>query len=196
LVEGPSEMLFYSALARTHGFDLDQRNVSLLSVDGVSFAVYKSVLDALEIPWAMRTDNDISDILTGPRTSPVVLRQLAGINRALSLAGQPTLPHQNPPYNQQTSLVDGTWQSVSNNVAPYGIFLSQIDLENDIAAELSSLLLGFNGFALPDAVKYLQEKKATRMQEFVLHCGAKLLAPIAGNLLKPLYYCMNAAAMA
>ncbi|AQV99265.1 ATP-dependent endonuclease (plasmid) [Cupriavidus necator] len=196
LVEGPSEMLFYAALARTHGFDLDQRNVSLLSVDGVSFEVYKRVLNALEIPWAMRTDNDVSDISTGPRSSPVVLRQLAGMNRALTLAGQSTLPHRNPPYDRQTSLTDGTWQSVSQHVAPFGIFLSRIDLEHDIAAELSPLLAGFNGLALPEAIEYLQGKKATRMQEFVVHCGAKLLAPLNGDLLKPLHYCTSAAAQA
>ncbi len=196
LVEGPSEMLFYSALARANGFDLDQCNVSLLSVDGVSFAVYKRVLDALEIPWSMRTDNDISDILLGPRANPVTWRQLAGINRALSLAGLPPLPHHPEPYDQNASLADGTWQTVSTSVAPFGIFLSQIDLEHDIATELPELLTGFNDFALPQAIGYLQGKKAIRMQEFIEHCGQRLIAPPDGHLLKPLFYCMHAAAEA
>lgn len=196
LVEGPSEMLFYAALARAHGFDLDQCNVSLLSVDGVSFEVYKRVLDALEIPWSMRTDNDISDISTGPRTSPVVSRQLAGMNRALSLAGLPPELHRPPPYDRPTSLADGTWHRVSSAVAPAGIFLSQIDLEHDIASELPALLGGFNGVGLPQAIEYLQGRKATRMQEFIAHCGANLLAPLKGDLLKPLVHCMNAAVRA
>lgn len=194
LVEGPSEMLFYSALARAHGFDLDQRNVSLLSVDGVSFEVYKRVLDALEIPWSMRTDNDISNILTGPKNSPVVQRQVAGINRALSLAGQPLQPHRPVPYDQDTSLADGSWQAASAAVASFGIFLSQKDLEHDIATELPALLAGFNGLALPDAIDYLQGKKAIRMQEFIQHCGTALIAPFDGHLLKPLVHCMTAAA--
>ncbi|WP_159879090.1 ATP-dependent nuclease [Aquitalea denitrificans] len=196
LVEGPSEMLFYAALARAHNIDLDQHNVSMLSVDGVSFEVYKRVLNALEIPWSMRTDNDISDILLGPRGKQVAWRQLAGINRALSLAGQPLMPHQPVPYEQATSLADGTWKTVSDAVAPRGIFLSQIDLENDIAAELPALLTGFNGHALPQAIDYLQGKKAIRMQEFIEHCGKRLIAPLNGHLLKPLFYCMNAAAKA
>ena len=193
LVEGPSEMLFYTALARAHGFDLDQCNVSLLSVDGVSFEVYKRVLNTLEIPWSMRTDNDISDISMGPRTSPVVFRQLAGMNRALSMAGLPPEPHRPPPYDRGTSLADGTWHRVSSAVAPAGIFLSQIDLEHDIASELPALLAGFNGVALPQAIEYLQGKKATRMQEFIVHCGANLLAPLKGDLSKPLVHCVNAA---
>ena len=144
----------------------------------------------------MRTDNDISNILLGPKDAQVSMRQVAGMNRALSLAGQPPQPHRLPPYDHAISLTDGSWQSVSATVAPLGIFLSQIDLENDIATELATLLNGFNGHALPQAIAYLQGKKAIRMQEFVKHCGKNLLAPINGNLLKPLHHCMQAAAKA
>lgn len=194
LVEGPSEMLFYSALARAHGFDLDRSNVSLLSVDGVAFEVYKRVLNALEIPWAVRTDNDISNVLLGSPGAQMVWRNLAGMNRALSLAGMPPQPHRPVPYNQAASLADGTWKIVSAAVAPFGIFLSQVDLENDIAAELPGLLAGFNGYtSLSDAITYLQGKKAIRMQQFIEHCGASLLAPPNGHLLRPLIHCMTAA---
>lgn len=196
LVEGPSEMLFYAALARAHNFDLDHSNISLLSVDGVAFQVYKSVLDALEIPCAMRTDNDISNILLGPQGAQVTYRHVAGINRALSLAGMPPQPHRPVPYDHHTCLYDGTWQAVTADVAPFGIYLSQIDLENDIAIELPGLLAGFNGHALPQAIEYLQGKKAIRMQQFLQHCGPRLQAPLQGNLLKPLVYCLNAAEQA
>jgi putative ATP-dependent endonuclease of OLD family len=62
LVEGPSEMLFYTELADSLDIDLDFLNISLLSVDGISFGVYTKILDALEIHWVMRTDNDISKV--------------------------------------------------------------------------------------------------------------------------------------
>lgn len=194
LVEGPSEMLFYAALARAHGYDLDHSNISFLSVDGVAFEVYKRVLNALEIPWAVRTDNDISDVLIGPRGAQEVRRNLAGMNRALSLAGMPHQLHRSSPYDHAASLADGTWQAVSTSVAPHGIFLSQIDLENDIAAELPALLNGFKGHELIPAIAYMQGKKAIRMQEFVEHCGPQLRVQINGHLLKPLLYCIQAAA--
>ncbi|MCI4217335.1 AAA family ATPase [Dickeya dianthicola] len=194
LVEGPSEMLFYAALARAHDYDLDHSNVSLLSVDGVAFEVYKRVLDALEIPWAVRTDNDISNILIGPRGAQEVHRNLAGMNRALSLAGMPPQLHRSQPYDHAASLADGTWQAVSTSVAPHGIFLSKIDLENDIAVELPALLNGFKGHELIQAIAYMQGKKAIRMQEFVEHCGPQLRVQINGHLLKPLLYCIQAAA--
>lgn len=194
LVEGPSEMLFYAALARAHDFDLDQYNVSLLSVDGVSFKVYSQVLNALEIPWSMRTDNDVSDILIGRQGEKQTFRQVAGINRALSLAGLPSEPHRQVPYTQSASLTDGTWQNASAAVASKGIFLSQIDLEHDIATELPALLNGFNGHAVPEAIAYLQGQKAIRMQQFIDHCGPSLKAPLGGHLLKPLLHSINAAA--
>lgn len=193
LVEGPSEMLFYAALARAHKLDLDQCNISLLSVDGVAFEAYKRVLNALEIPWSMRTDNDISDISTGARDAPVKLRQLAGINRALTLAGLPPMLHRVPPYECAASLADGTWDTASKLLAVAGIFLSRIDLENDIAAEIPGLMSGFHGGDAANAIVYLQGKKAIRMQEFIEYCGDKLQAPQGGDLLKPLVHCMAAA---
>ncbi|MEN4559717.1 ATP-dependent nuclease [Pantoea agglomerans] len=194
LVEGPSEMLFYAALARANGYDLDHSNVSLLSVDGVAFEVYKRVLDSLEIPWALRTDNDISDITIGPQEAREKRRNLAGMNRALSLAGMQSQKHRPQPYDHAASLADGTWQSVSDSVAPYGIFLSKIDLENDIASELPGLLNGFRGHGLNEAISYLQGKKAIRMQEFIVHCGTQLKLNVNGHLLKPLIHCIKAAA--
>lgn len=192
LVEGPSEMLFYSALARANGIDLDHHNVSLLSVDGVSFEVYKRVLDALEIPWAARTDNDISDISLGPQGNKVIYRQLAGINRALSLAGLGAEQHRLQPYDHYTSLSDGTWIRVSNAVASNGIFLSKIDLEHDIATEFATQMIGFKG-SIDEAVSYLQKKKAIHMQKFIQHCGSSLIAPPDSGLLKPLCYCIDKA---
>lgn len=41
LVEGPSEVIFYTELAKALGLDLDLLNISILSVDGVQFEVYK-----------------------------------------------------------------------------------------------------------------------------------------------------------
>lgn len=97
------------------------------------------------------------------------------------------------PYDHAACLAGGNWQAVSVAVAPLGIYLSKVDLENDIANELPALLAGFKGYTLPQAIAYLQGKKAIRMQEFVMHCGGQLIAPLQGELLKPLLYCLNAA---
>ena len=59
LVEGVSEVLFYTALAKEIGVDLDRTNISILSVEGVGFKPYIAVCNALNISWVMRTDNDV-----------------------------------------------------------------------------------------------------------------------------------------
>lgn len=190
LVEGPSELLLYRTLAKKLKIDLDFYNISILSVDGVQFEVYSEILNAMEIPWAMRTDNDISNISTGPRDAPIILRQLAGFNRCLNLSKQATVAHKPIPYDQNQSVADGTWQAVSNLVNPFGLFLSKFDLETDLAAELPAEMIAFKGPDLHGAIKYLQDKKAVRMREFLVKHGPALEHRTAGELARPLHYCV------
>ncbi len=58
LVEGSSEVIFYKALANQINVDLDKLNISILSVEGVGFKRYIELLEALNITWLVRTDND------------------------------------------------------------------------------------------------------------------------------------------
>lgn len=183
LVEGPSEQLFYQELSSALGLDLDYYNISIISVDGVSFDVYTNILDALEIPWVMRTDNDVAKV---PKKEE---KQLSGINRCMSVAGLPK--HQN--YNIDTTaqaIVDsGIWKTVSDQANPRGIYLAKIDLENDLSQELGDELMSYSGKDnIVGAVNYLQEKKAIRMREF-LSQNVGALPKIANGLLAlPLHH--------
>lgn len=78
LVEGPSEMVFYKTLAKQIGIELDRLNISVLSVDGVSFPTYMKILNAMHIYWISRTDNDIMKV---PRKDEY---RYAGIERSIS----------------------------------------------------------------------------------------------------------------
>lgn len=78
LVEGPSEMVFYKTLAKQIGIELDRLNISVLSVDGVSFHTYMKILNAMQIYWISRTDNDIIKV---PRKDEY---RYAGIERSIS----------------------------------------------------------------------------------------------------------------
>lgn len=190
LVEGPSEMIFYHALAKSLDIDLDFYNISILSVDGVQFEVYASILDALEIPYALRTDNDISDITLGSAGNKYEARNLAGMNRALTLAKQKKMLHVIGPYTQYDSVNDGIWSKVCGKVEPFGIFLSKIDLEHDLGDELSAELIAFKGPTVKDCVNYLQDKKATRMRQFIKH-GPLPAGLKAGKLAAPLNHCVD-----
>lgn len=77
LVEGPSEEMLYRTLANQMGIDLDRLNISVLCVNGVDFVTYIKILEAMEIRWSVRTDNDEIQV---PRTTQT---RYAGIERGI-----------------------------------------------------------------------------------------------------------------
>lgn len=187
LVEGPSELLFYNELAKQIGIDLDYYNISILNVEGIQFKVYTKILDAMEIPWVIRTDNDVSAITV----NKIQLRNLAGLNRCLSLAGHKKLEHMPETTTQQSVLKDGIWEEVSSKVNPHGIFLSKIDLETDLCEEFPTQLQQYcKTTDLPTAIAFLQAKKAIRMREFLSQHASSLAAATSGSLAKPLHHCV------
>ncbi|HEX8588529.1 ATP-dependent nuclease [Pseudomonas sp.] len=187
LVEGPSELLFYNELAKQIGIDLDYYNISILNVEGIQFKVYTKILDAMEIPWVIRTDNDVSAITV----NKIQLRNLAGLNRCLSLAGHKKLEHMPELTTQQSVIKDGIWEEVSSKVNPHGIFLSKIDLETDLCEEFPTQLQQYcKTTDFPTAIAFLQAKKAIRMREFLSQHASSLAAATSGLLAKPLHHCV------
>lgn len=183
LVEGPSEQLFYQQLAVAVEIDLDFYNISILSVDGVQFSVYTKILDALEIPWVMRTDNDVSKVRKND------LKNLAGINRCMQILGQPSLAHRDLSTTADALVKDGTWENISTQINPEGIFLSKIDLETDLSLELPGELKSYTGKSdITQAIKYIQDKKAIRMREFLVENKLNLGGIATGELSKPLMH--------
>lgn len=183
LVEGPSEQLFYAELAKANGIDLDFYNISILPVDGVQFKVYVNVLNAMEIPWVLRTDNDVSKITV----QEVELRNLAGINRCLDLLGLQKHNHADVTTTAQSLVQSGYWQNVSNQINPHNTFLSKVDLEDDLAGEMPAQLLSYTGKAnAADAIKYMADKKAIRMRGFLNAHKSELNTLGDGELAKPL----------
>ncbi|MFM5743416.1 ATP-dependent nuclease [Aeromonas veronii] len=181
LVEGPSEILLYQSLSKSIGIDLDYENLSILSVDGISFKVYTSILNALAIPWTMRTDNDTSKV---PGKNEW---QYSGINRCLSISGQPQLKNSDIELTSQKALDNGMWEYVSGIINGQGIFLSKIDLETDLVNELPDEINDALGKTdIDSSIKYLQGKKALRMRDLLLSIEDKLYKLHDGELVRPL----------
>jgi putative ATP-dependent endonuclease of OLD family len=188
LVEGPSELLFYQELAATLDIDLDYYNITILSVDGVQFEVYTSILKALEIPWIMRTDNDVSKV---PYKDE---KNLAGINRCMNISQLPPYPNYNEETTADALVQNGVWTEVSQKINPIGIYLSKVDLESDLALEMPNELKTYSGKdTIDEAVKYIQTKKAIRMREFLLQNRTELTSLNAGELVKPLNHAKKVA---
>lgn len=183
LVEGPSEIMFYHSLANSLSIDLDYFNVSIISVDGISFKIYSAILNALEIPWVMRTDNDISKISVKGETK----WNYAGINRCLGLAGLKKRNHSDVEVNSKETITNGSWNDVCSEVNQKGIFLSKVDLETDLIEELSvPILTALSEQSNESAVKYLQKQKAVRMHLLLQKIKPELSTLNSGELVKPL----------
>lgn len=190
LVEGPSEKLFYTELAKSLNISLDYYNISILSVDGVQFEVYVNVLKALEVPWVIRTDNDVFKITEKKEEK----RNLAGINRCLSLTGFKKFDHRDITTTSVSLVEDGTWATISEHINPRGAYLAKVDLETDLSYELPNELLAYTGKAeLAEAISYLAEKKAIRMREFLVSSKDSLKQITGGELARPLFDCVEKA---
>lgn len=196
LVEGPSEKLFYTALAKTLNIDLDNLNVSIIPVNGVGFKPYIKVCLALDIPFALRTDND-----TFSKTVNKVEKQYqAGISRVMGIyetllntsKNKDLIEHwginkkhnvwkkSNSKPQKALELADYIIQKVKDD----NIFLSNIDLENDL---VNSPLLGtlksfYKTRYKSTTVKKMQAAKAENMLKF-LQKNIDSLDCLDGNLI-------------
>lgn len=179
LVEGPSEILFYQALAKQCEIDLDFFNISILSVDGVQFEVYRKILDAFEIKWVARTDNDSAKV---PKKNEW---QYSGLNRALALSGMKPLKNESIEISQAQRVDKHRFYRDALNYN--NIFVSINDLEGDISVELSTQLKEYVGVDNEEAAAdYLRGKKAIRMQEFLKEYSHALKTISTGDLIQPL----------
>ena len=182
LVEGPSETIFFRALAKAISINLDRENLTILSVDGVGFKPYVLCCEALGIPWILRTDNDVFKV---PKREQY---RLAGVARAYGIAkslgrawtesawpkvkdsltwdGGPAVPI------EVSSEVD----DLRNSLNIEGIYLSDRDLEYDlIASDLRSVLEEHYGVEdQEDLYAAMTERKAEGMHAFIAKHSSEL----------------------
>ena len=198
LVEGTSEVIFYTALAHENNLDLNWYNISILSVEGIGFMPYIAVCNALDIPWVARTDNDI---FLKPKSNPSV-KHYAGISRTMNIIS--LICDSNNTLVQYWALhkTENEWPSsgpipenakmlnryIRKEAQKYGMFISEIDLENDLASsELKDALLKYYDKNRKDSlVKAMQTKKAENMFGFVSENCNKLQNANKTGLILPL----------
>lgn len=197
LVEGISEVLFYTALAQEIGVDLDRYNMSILSVEGIGFKPYVAVCNALNIPWVLRTDNDIF----AKPTNALTVDYYAGVSRIMGILEQIDSDAELVKYWNEHS-TENEWQHrgeisdkaralnayIAENAEKAGLFLSSIDLESDLAnGPLQSSLLNYYGTTeLPSLIAGMKSKKAENMFNFLTQNhedlkvlnGDKIAAPL------------------
>ncbi len=194
LVEGPSEIVFFRALAKAVGIDLDRENLSVLSVDGIGFKPYALCCEALGIPWVLRTDNDVFKVPKMER------HRLAGVERACGIAetlgcadvealwmgikdslawdGGPAVPI------EVVTAVEGLRGALERE----GIYLSDRDLEHDlIASGLRGVLEEHYDAGGPEELyRAMTERKAEGMHAFIGEHASDLECLVDSAFCKPL----------
>lgn len=161
LVEGPSEyILFSKILSVVHPF-YEADGIYILPVDGIGFEMYFSILDKLEIFNVIKTDNDLRKV-KGKTTYSVL-----GFSRCNNYVGEPLLPTNQIESNSisvKRDLYNSNIEALNKIRDEYHIFLSKVDLENDLDEFFHDRLL----VLLCDRpVEYLQEAKHYHMAELI-----------------------------
>lgn len=179
LVEGQSELIFYKTLAPQIGIDLDRLNISILSVEGVGFKVYAKILDALNIEWIARTDNDINKIKDHEAY------RFAGVERGLALIEQSfiigksdqNIITDNKPkihgFTSKEKIPQEVLKAVNelrNMLIEYNVYVADVDLETDLCkGPLKVFLKDKYGKDLSDEalVGKMKAHKAINMYDFL-----------------------------
>ena len=198
LVEGVSEVLFYTALAKEIGVDLDRTNISILSVEGVGFKPYIAVCNALNISWVMRTDNDV---FAKPNKKPTK-NYYAGISRVMGILTQfkdednELIKYWNEHDNENEweykkkppkEAIDlNTY--IREEITQYGIYLSMFDLETDLAkSSIKNILKEYYGKKRENSlIKAMQSHKAKNMMDFLSEKRSELGVLREDDISKPL----------
>jgi putative ATP-dependent endonuclease of OLD family len=180
LVEGPSEFTLFDAIL-THKINYATKGLFILPVNGIGFEKYLEVLLPLNIKVFVKTDNDI------------ISGRPAGINRILKLGKlvayinkeecllkelekvnidgnefENTNEARKQVYNEARKQVYKDNIEIIKSIQNLAnIYLSNIDLENDISAALSNLYEILEKENNEKAVKFLQKLKLYNMIELI-----------------------------
>lgn len=168
LVEGPSEKTLFETIMSTKCPAYELLGGYILEVNGISFKEYRKILSKLNVITLIKTDNDLKYNKDRKEYNHL------GLNRALSIADENKV--NNVSYNPaqfekdkmgiQKQIYDSNVTTIQLLQRQH-IYLSRVDLENDlfeaISSKMNSFVKGKN--TTKSAVDYLQEKKMIRMIE-------------------------------
>ncbi len=206
LVEGPSEVLLYKALARVLNIPLDRHNVSVIPVQGVGFKVFIEAYKALGVKVVVRTDFDIYKVQGQD------LYQAAGLSRALSiwellneddtdsemqsLLKKLGRQHKKMKSSSVSSELESLIRPITNKLENAGIYLSSVDLETDLANSLlfESLCQFYfkqSKVEKNDLIEKMKNAKGQNMYQYLLEYSQDLHLLRDSDITAPLNRCVR-----
>ena len=192
LVEGASEYVLFEAVLLKVTPNYETLGKFLLQTDGINFKPYVELYKKLQIKYFIKTDNDLKSKKNKPYTYDLI-----GLNRCVELIDNEnlnriesiefTVDKKDPKYKEELKkLKENIYRKYNKFVNKFkknNIYLSEIDLENDlykiIPKELNDYIRKIEGkeyVGEEKAVKWLQSSKLYNMIEFIKNTMNKDLA--------------------
>ena len=162
LVEGPSEFILFSKVLSVVYPFYESDGIYILQVNGVGFEKYRLILNMLGIFTVIKTDNDLKSVRNSPMFS------VLGFSRVNSIIGNKMLSEAQicaNDINAKRALYNNNIQILNDIRKNYHIFLSKVDLENDLDEVMHQKLS--NILEANNPVEYLQKSKHYNMVELV-----------------------------
>ncbi len=169
LVEGPSEKILFEKIMWQKCKDYETRGGYILEVDGINFIEYYKILKQLGINIIVKTDNDLK--LNEKKKE----YNLLGLNRCLRLIERPKKDNVSTnvktfeleKYNIQKDIFNNTYKRTCQTLIKRKIYLSQIDLENDLYEVIPTTMDSFTKTknTKKSSIDYLQSAKMINMIE-------------------------------
>lgn len=201
LVEGPSEEIFYKAISYELGVEMDKYGISIINVDGVGFAEYINMLKNLNIKCVFRTDNDVFQIPYNPDKF-----RCAGVQRIIGLYKEyyEKVDNIERILLNESKLSGFKSKDLSDEVKSLiyslkiefekiGIYISDIDLENDIynSGIEEYLKEYYKDTDKSSIINKMQKRKAINLYGFMKKYQGKLSMIKDSDIVKPLYKCIE-----
>lgn len=172
LVEGPSEKILFERVLEDVAPKYECKGRYILQVDGVTFKTYYEILNKLGIKCLIKTDNDLKYYEDEGKI------EFSGINRCAEIAKiskknkRMLMKHiskaefDNTRKQFQLKYFDMFSQTIEE-LKVKGIFLSQIDLENDLYRTIPHTMDRYvsSSRGRINPVDYMQKAKKNRMVE-------------------------------
>ena len=160
LVEGPSEITLFEKILSEISPLYESDGVNIIDIGGIGFSKYIEILKPLNIKYIIKTDNDLKkynekySVLGFSRCNNIIGKRILPTNR-ISEEG----------INAKRSLYEENKKKIDEIRKEYNLFLSRVDLENDLDEILHDKLAKY--LKTSDPVKYLQASKSHHMEELV-----------------------------
>ncbi|MEC3884614.1 AAA family ATPase [Halobacillus sp. HZG1] len=171
LIEGPSEKTLFERILFEKHKKYESQGGYMLEVDGIDFKTYNSVLKNLGIKVIIKTDNDLK-LNEGKKEV-----NLLGLNRGLRLINEDmrsNLPNidikeykgeNEYKINLQKEIFDTTYNDEVNTLQENNVYLSRVDLENDLYCVISEKMdqVALDNGSSKNGIDYLQTSKLINM---------------------------------